>query len=262
MLMLPPPTSFFIFTRPRSGSMPVVSQSIIRPMVPVGASTLSLAVANAVLLAVAHGRLPRLLAGEHQLGRHGLGAVDRVARVAVHAQHVEHVRLVVGEAGERTHAAGRAGAGGVRVTGHQRRERRRPSPTLGRVVGQTERHQQRAEVGVAEAELAELAAGLTDRLGRVVGATDEDLLRREHRPRWCALYASTSKLPSSSRYFSRLIDARLHAELSRCMYSLAVAHDHAVGDVAVVARLAEVVRQLNAVVRARATSRVVVWSTL
>ena len=37
--IVPPPTSFFIFTRPRSGSMPVVSQSIIRPMVPVGAST-------------------------------------------------------------------------------------------------------------------------------------------------------------------------------------------------------------------------------
>ena len=37
--IVPPPTSFFILTRPRSGSMPVVSQSIIRPIVPVGAST-------------------------------------------------------------------------------------------------------------------------------------------------------------------------------------------------------------------------------
>src|SRR6476619_7436405 len=33
------------------------------------------------------------------------------------------------------------------------------------------------------------------------------------------LYASTSKVPSSSRYFSRLMLARLHAELSMCMYS-------------------------------------------
>ena len=39
--MVPPPTSFFIFTSPRSGSMPVVSQSIISPIVPVGASTLA-----------------------------------------------------------------------------------------------------------------------------------------------------------------------------------------------------------------------------
>src|SRR5207342_2152797 len=31
---------------------------------------------------------------------------------------------------------------------------------------------------------------------------------------------STSKLPSSSRYLRRLIDARLQAESSRCMYSL------------------------------------------
>jgi hypothetical protein len=35
----PPPTSFLNLTSARSGSMPVVSQSIIRPMVPVGAST-------------------------------------------------------------------------------------------------------------------------------------------------------------------------------------------------------------------------------
>ncbi len=35
----PPPTSFLNFTREKSGSMPVVSQSIMKPMVPVGAST-------------------------------------------------------------------------------------------------------------------------------------------------------------------------------------------------------------------------------
>ena len=43
-----------------------------------------------------------------------------------------------------------------------------------------ERHQQRAEVRVTEAELAERAAVLGDRLGRVVGVADEDLLRGEH----------------------------------------------------------------------------------
>jgi len=37
--MEPPPTSFLNLTSARSGSIPVVSQSIIRPMVPVGAST-------------------------------------------------------------------------------------------------------------------------------------------------------------------------------------------------------------------------------
>ncbi len=35
----PPPTSFLNLTSEKSGSMPVVSQSIMKPMVPVGAST-------------------------------------------------------------------------------------------------------------------------------------------------------------------------------------------------------------------------------
>ena len=39
--MVPPPTSFFVLTRPRSGSMPVVSQSIRNEIVPVGARTVA-----------------------------------------------------------------------------------------------------------------------------------------------------------------------------------------------------------------------------
>jgi hypothetical protein len=38
-LEVPPPASFFHFTNENSGSTPVVSQSIRRPMVPVGART-------------------------------------------------------------------------------------------------------------------------------------------------------------------------------------------------------------------------------
>ena len=37
----PPPTSFLNLTSEKSGSMPVVSQSIMKPIVPVGASTLA-----------------------------------------------------------------------------------------------------------------------------------------------------------------------------------------------------------------------------
>ena len=48
--------------------MPVVSQSIIRPMVPVGASTDGLRVAHAVALAELDGVVPRLLRGAEQLG--------------------------------------------------------------------------------------------------------------------------------------------------------------------------------------------------
>jgi hypothetical protein len=37
ILKYPPPASFLNFTRLKSGSTPVVSQSMTRPMVPVGA---------------------------------------------------------------------------------------------------------------------------------------------------------------------------------------------------------------------------------
>ena len=40
-LMTPPPTSFLYLTSAMSGSTPVVSQSIMKPMVPVGASTVA-----------------------------------------------------------------------------------------------------------------------------------------------------------------------------------------------------------------------------
>ena len=70
--IVPPPTSFLNLTSPRSGSMPVVSQSIIRPIVPVGASTDGLAVADAELLAAGHGVVPGRLGGRQELGRHQL----------------------------------------------------------------------------------------------------------------------------------------------------------------------------------------------
>ena len=48
--MEPPPTSFLNFTREKSGSMPVVSQSIMKPMVPVGASTEACALRKPLVL--------------------------------------------------------------------------------------------------------------------------------------------------------------------------------------------------------------------
>ncbi len=70
--------------------------------------------------------------------------------------------------------------GGVGVAGHERGDGAGPGPTLVGVVRQAERHQQGAEVGVADAELAELAGVVADRLGRVVGVADQDLLGGEH----------------------------------------------------------------------------------
>ncbi len=41
ILIMPPPTSRLYLMSAMSGSMPVVSQSIMKPMVPVGASTVA-----------------------------------------------------------------------------------------------------------------------------------------------------------------------------------------------------------------------------
>ena len=41
ILIIPPPTSFLYLTKAKSGSTPVVSQSIMKPMVPVGARTVT-----------------------------------------------------------------------------------------------------------------------------------------------------------------------------------------------------------------------------
>ena len=68
----------------------------------------------------------------------------------------------------------------------------RPSPVMSAVIapaharpwsesyGKPARHQQRAEVRVAEPELAERPGVLADLLGRVVGLPDHDLLGGEH----------------------------------------------------------------------------------
>jgi hypothetical protein len=104
------------------------------------------------------------------------------------------------------------------VPGHQRRDRGGPGPTLVGVVGQALRHQQRAEVGVADAELAELARVLADLLGRVVGVADDDLLGVKTTSTAC-LESVDVEAAVVARNFIRFRLARLHAELSMCMYS-------------------------------------------
>ena len=74
----PPPTSFLNFTSEKSGSMPVVSQSIMKPMVPVGASTEACALRkpffSPILITSAHASVASLL-------DLGVGDVDRAERV-------------------------------------------------------------------------------------------------------------------------------------------------------------------------------------
>jgi hypothetical protein len=84
------------------------------------------------------------------------------------------------ETGERSHAGRGACRGGIGAAGQQRGDRGCPPPALVGVVGHALGHEQRAQVGVADAELAVLAARLGDLLGGVVGVADQDLLGGEH----------------------------------------------------------------------------------
>ncbi len=133
---------------------------------------------------------------------------DGVVRLAV-------LRVALVGADRRRHL-GRAAVG---AAGHQRRDRRRRVAAVVGVVGHAVAHQVGAEVGVAEAELAEGARVGADLLGRVARGADDDLLGEQHDVDG-VLEGPDVELPSERRNFIRLSEARLQAESSTCMYSL------------------------------------------
>ena len=105
--------------------------------------------------------------------------VDLVGGVAVLAHHVQVrlavlLELVVGT-DRRRDLARRP----VCLAGHERGDRCGDGATLVRVVGKAARHQERAEVRVAEPELAHRARVARDLLGRVAREADDDLLGQE-----------------------------------------------------------------------------------
>ncbi len=138
-----------------------------------------LRVADPELLGQLAGLVPGLLGRAQQLGRDQL-LVDVGRRGAVHVEDPEHVLGVLGVAGEGAHAGRGAGRDLVGVAGHERGDGGGPGPALGRVVGGAGGHEQGAQVGVAQAQLAELPAVVADGLGRVVGPAHQDLLAGEH----------------------------------------------------------------------------------
>ena len=125
------------------------------------------------------GAVPCLLGGTQELGRHAL-FVDLGHLVAVHAQHPVHGLFVFAVACEGAHARRCPSGRGVGVPGHEGGDGTGPGPALVGVVGQAQGHEERAQVGVAQPQLAELARRLGDPLGRVVGVADQDLLGGEH----------------------------------------------------------------------------------
>ena len=100
----------------------------------------------------------------------GLLAIGGAAMVAHHAQHVLAVLLEAREGPELLRHLGR---GRIRDAGHDRRERAADRAAGVGVVRDAGRHQQAADIGVAEAERAVLVGELRDLLARE--------LRHQHR---------------------------------------------------------------------------------
>ena len=123
----------------------------------------SLRVAHAVDLGQVDRPVPGLLGRREQVRGDDV-LVDVGGLGLVHAQHVEHRLLVLVVPGEGSHACRRAGRRGVGVAGEQRRDGGRPGPAGVGVVGQALRHEQGAQVGVADAQLAEGPGRLADLL--------------------------------------------------------------------------------------------------
>ena len=135
-----------------SGSTPVVSQSIMKPIVPVGASTVACALRKPCCspssMTSSH---TALAASNRSFGM--WAAIDVLERRAVLAHDAQERLAVLLVAGERTAVIARdLRRLRVRRAVHQRGDRRRVVAAGVAVVGQAARHQQRAEVGVAEAE--------------------------------------------------------------------------------------------------------------
>jgi hypothetical protein len=104
-----------------------------------------------------------LVVERHRRGRDllkaGALAVGGAAVIANDAQHVLAILLVAGEGAEDARHLGR---GGVAHAGHDGGERARDLPAGIRIVGEARRHQETAEIGVAQAEGAKLEGELCD----------------------------------------------------------------------------------------------------
>ena len=89
ILKYPPPASFLNFTSAKSGSTPVVSQSISRPIVPVGAMTEICGVAIPVPLAEVQGAVPAFLgAGQKVLPGQWI-KIGELRRIHADGQHIQ-----------------------------------------------------------------------------------------------------------------------------------------------------------------------------
>ena len=145
-----------------------------------GGDDRGLGIAVAMLLAPLHRLVPRLARRLQQVQRH-VGRVDLRYVAAVLVHHLEERGAVLLVAGEGAgHFRRDARRGGVGLAGHQRGDGAGVVAPLVGVVGEPPGHEQRAQVGVAEAQRAEGMAVPRDRLGGVAGVAHDDLLGGDH----------------------------------------------------------------------------------
>ena len=109
----------------------------------------------------------------------GAGRVDLIGRVAMHLHHFEEGLAVEGVATERTDDASHLGAGDIGGAVHDCGDRAAEADRFIRVVGGAFRHNETAEIGIAEAERAELMAIFGDAIGGIARVIDEDFLGDE-----------------------------------------------------------------------------------
>src|SRR6266511_4460375 len=88
-------------------------------------------------------------------------------------------------AGEGSENCGDRGPLLICVAGHGRRDGASQRAAWIRIVRQTVTHDERAEIGVPEAQRAEDVGVFGDRLGRVTGVIDDDFLRRNEEAHRC-----------------------------------------------------------------------------
>ena len=137
-----------------------------------------LRISVAVLFPKRKRRVPGFLRGQQQ-SRLDVFGLDRPQRVAVHADNVEHRLAVDGEPRECTQPLGGARRLRVGFAAHQRGDRAgHVAPAFG-IVRQRQRHQQRAEIGVAQAERTEIVRILRDLRRGIAGVVHQDFLGRD-----------------------------------------------------------------------------------
>ena len=95
----------------------------------------------------------------------------------MHANHVEHRLAIRCIAGKRPHALGNPRGLVVGLAGHQSRDGAAKIAAGVGIVRHGQRHQQRAEIGVAEAQRAKVVRILRDAVGRIAGVIHQNFLR-------------------------------------------------------------------------------------